>query len=177
MNLYIITGNKGKFAEFKAILKDVEMLNLNLEEIQEINPEKIVEFKLFQAKKHASGEFIVEDSSLSLDCLNGLPGPLIKWFEKTIGLDGIYNIAKSLKNDNASAIIGYIDKDEKISFFEGNIKGNIVSPRGENGFGWDKIFVPEGFDKTFAEMTNEEKNKISHRKKAIEKLKDFLSTK
>ena len=59
-------------------------------------------------------------------------------------------------------------------YFEGIVKGKIVEPRGESDFGWDPIFVPEGFGKTFAEMGVEEKNKISHRKIALEKLRKFV---
>jgi XTP/dITP diphosphohydrolase len=70
-------------------------------------------------------------------------------------------------------MIGYTDGDQ-IVFFEGEIKGKIVSPRGTGGFGWDQIFQPEGYDKTFGEMSLEEKNKISMRKQALTKLKAYL---
>lgn len=63
---------------------------------------------------------------------------------------------------------------EENIYFEGIIKGKIVKPRGESNFGWDPIFVPEGFGKTFAEMGVEEKNKISHRKIVLEKLKKYI---
>ena len=73
----------------------------------------------------------------------------------------------------AKAVIGYFDQTN-IRFFEGVISGQIVLPRGETNFGWDIIFQPDRFDKTFAEMTIEEKNKISHRRLAFEKLKEYL---
>jgi non-canonical purine NTP pyrophosphatase (RdgB/HAM1 family) len=60
-------------------------------------------------------------------------------------------------------------------FFEGKVKGTVVSPRGANGFGWDVIFVPEGYDKTFGEMSFEEKNRISHRRLVVDKLSAFLA--
>ena len=84
MSLYFITGSKGKFAEVQLIIPNLKQLNIDLPEIQELDPKKIIEAKLQSAFEHRSGEFIVEDTSLYLDCLNGLPGPLIKWFIKTI---------------------------------------------------------------------------------------------
>ena len=177
MTLYFITGNKSKFEEVKSILGNVEQLDIDLPEIQEIDARKIIKAKLLEALRHRKGEFFVEDTSLYLDCLKGLPGPLIKWFLKTIGNEGLYKITEKLGNNKAEAktIIGYA-KGGEIHFFEGKITGKIVSPRG-TGFGWDPIFQPGGFSKTFGEMTSHEKNKISMRKAALTKLKDYLERK
>lgn len=171
-----ITGNEGKLNEARQILGDVESLDIDLAEIQEIDAQLIIEAKLKEAEKVQQGEFIVEDTSLYLDALGGLPGPLIKWFMKTIGNEGLFNIASSLGNYKAQAktIVGYSDETGQIKFFEGVIDGQISEPKGQ-GFGWDPVFKPEGFNKTFGEMTQEEKNKISMRKIALEKLKEFLN--
>jgi non-canonical purine NTP pyrophosphatase (RdgB/HAM1 family) len=118
---------------------------------------------------------IVEDTSLYIEDLKSLPGPLIKWFLKTLGEEGIFNLLKDNYKAEAKTIIGYAKNKDDIYFFEGSIKGSIVSPRGSNGFGWDKIFQPDGYDKTFAEMTKEEKSEISMRSIATLKLKEFLS--
>ena len=88
MALYFITGNKGKLVEVQEIISSVEQLDIDLPEIQDIDAQEIIRAKLEEAQKHHQGQFIVEDTSLYLDCLNGLPGPLIKWFMKTIGNDG-----------------------------------------------------------------------------------------
>lgn len=177
--LYFITGNENKFEEAQAILGDLERLDIDLPEIQEIDAKEIVKAKLIEALNHTKGEFIVEDTSLYLDSLNGLPGPLIKWFLQTTGREGLARIAQSFDNNKASAktIIGYGKSHEEIYFFEGEIKGNIIASRGETNFGWDPIFQPEGFTQTFAEMGKEEKNKISMRKVALEKLKEFINGK
>lgn len=177
MSLYFITGNRNKFEEVKAILADVEQLDIDLPEIQDIDAKNIVRAKLLEALNHKDGEFIVEDTSLYLDCLQGLPGPLIKWFLKTIGNDGLANLAEKLGGNKAEAktIIGYAKNKDEIEFFEGVIPGKIVAQTGVSGFGWDPIFQPDGHDKTFAEMTAEEKNGVSMRKIAVEKLKEFLS--
>lgn len=175
MSLYFITGNKGKLAEVQSILGDVEALDIDLPEIQELDAHKIIQAKLEEAQKHQKGEFIVEDTSLYFEAMNGLPGPLIKWFMKTVGNNGLYKLVQSFGNFNSEAktIIGYSNPEGNIHFFEGNIKGTIVSARGE-GFGWDSIFQPEGYSKTFGELTAEEKNSISMRKVAAEKLKEYL---
>ncbi len=176
MTLYFITGNKNKFNEVKHFLGEVEQLEIDLPEIQSINPKEIVEAKLKEALKHKDGSFIIEDTSLYLSCLKGLPGPLIKWFLATIGRKGLFEIADkfSIYDAEAKTIIGYARNQNEISFFEGVIKGTIVEPKHDSDFGWDPIFQPEGYSKTFAEMTKEEKTKISMRGQALKKLKEFL---
>ena len=175
--LYFITGNKNKFEEVADILPEVEQLDIDLPEIQEINPHEIIKAKLQEAFKHASGEFIVEDTSLYFDCLNGLPGPLIKWFMKTIGNKGLADLADKFKNDKAQAktMIGYARSIDDIQFFEGVVEGKIVQPQEASGFGWDPIFIPDGYTKTFAEMDKSEKNEISMRRMALNKLSEFLN--
>jgi len=179
MKLYFATGNKHKFLEVKSMLKnvDLEQLKVDLPEIQEVDLEEVVKAKLFEALKHCEGPVLVEDTGLYLEFLNGLPGPLIKWFEERMGLDGISDLCKKTGEDGAIArtIIGYADKN-KMFFFEGKIKGKIVPPRKGNGFGWDAIFVPEGVDKAFSEMESEEKNRVSMRRKSLDKLKEFLES-
>ncbi len=179
MTLYFITGNKNKFSEVKKVFPNIKQLDIDLPEIQEIDAKKIIEAKLFEALKYKKGEFIVEDTSLYLNCLNGLPGPLIKWFMKSIGNKGLFELAKNFNNYKAEAktIIGYAKNSDEIYYFEGNIKGIIVSPEGKKGFGWDPIFQPEVYSKSFAELTEEEKNKISMRGVALNKLKEFLEKK
>jgi len=158
--IYFLTGNKGKLAEAQAILGEVEGYDINLPEIQEIDAHKIIKQKLLEAFKYKKGEFIVEDTSLYLDALNGLPGPLIKWFLETIGNKGLFEIASKLGNNKAQArtIIGYANNKDDIEFFEGVVEGEIVEPKGDKGFGWDPIFLPSGHSKTFAEMDQNEKN-------------------
>ena len=177
--IYFITGNKNKLREVKLVLPNVEQLDIDLPEIQEVDAKEIIRNKLLEALNHTKGEFIVEDTSLYLDCLKGLPGPLIKWFLKAIGNDGLAEIAEKLEDNRAEAktIVGYAKNHEEIYFFEGVIKGRIVKPKGETNFGWDPIFLPDGHKKTFAEMSREEKNEISMRRNALNKLDEFLRTK
>src|SRR3989338_227701 len=152
MTLYFITGSAGKFKEAQAVLPELQQLDSDLPELQEIDAQKIIAAKLAAAQRNHTGSFIVEDTSLSISSLNGLPGPLIKWFLKTLGNEGLARIALNNSAPSASVaaeartVIGYVDEQHRVSFFEGVIKGSVILPRGDRGFGWDPIFVPEGFE-------------------------------
>ncbi len=181
--LLFLTGNKHKLREAKQILHDfdVQSKRIELPELQEINEQIIVEEKIRQALKVMDCEVFVEDTSLCFDALNGLPGPLIKWFEDKIGTRGLVDMlsAYSDKTAYAKCYVGYglparDGKDAKIMVFEGSVKGRIVEPEGTANFGFDPIFLPDGHDMTFAQMGPEEKNKISHRRLALEKFRAYL---
>ena len=178
MEIYFITGNLNKFNEAKLIIHELEQIKFDLPEIQELNAKKIIEEKLNQAIKQFPGKsFFCEDTSLYINSLNNLPGPLIKWFLKSLGDDGIFNLVSQFKDKTAIAktIIGY-NENGKTIFFEGQIRGEIVKSSGERVFGWGKIFQPEGYQKTFGEMDLTEKNKISMRMQALIKLKEYLDS-
>lgn len=176
MTCYFVTSSKEKFQEVKGYIPQIEQLAIDLPEIQEIDAHKIISAKLHEAFQHHSGEFIVEDTSLYLDCLHGLPGPLVKWFLKTIGTHGLYEIADKLGNYHAVAktIIGYAKGKDDIHFFDGTVEGTIVSPTGGNTFGWNDVFRPQGYTKTYAQMQEKELHSISMRRLATIKLKEFL---
>jgi non-canonical purine NTP pyrophosphatase (RdgB/HAM1 family) len=181
MTLYFITGNVHKLDEINQILSPevkIKQLDIDLDEIQSLKAEEVIKHKLLQAMEKHKGEFIVEDTSIYIDALNGFPGPLIKWFFKALGKNGIADIVLKIGKTTATVktIIGYSDGKELL-FFEGTIDGNIVAPRAESDFGFDPIFVPLGQDKTFAEMGTSEKNKISHRRKATLKFKEYYLSK
>ena len=176
--LYFITGSENKFKEAQAIVPEIERVDIDLPEIQEIDAREIIEKKLSMAFTHHQGPFVVEDTSLYFDCLNGLPGPLIKWFMKTIGNEGLFKIVQAFGNSGAVAktIIGYAKNKDEIFFYEGEVKGKIVAPRGDTNFGWDPIFVPDSYEQTFAEMEPNEKNRVSMRRIAFQKLGDSLNS-
>ncbi len=176
MPLYFVTGNLGKFAEVRELIPEIEQLELDLPEIQEINSREIIVHKLLEALSHHPGELIVEDTGLYLDCLNGLPGPLVKWFLTTIGNDGLARLSETLGNNRAVArtVIGYARSHQEMHFFEGELIGKVVPPRGNLGFGWDPIFQPDGSVKTFAEMSTEDKNAMSMRRLAADSLRKFM---
>ncbi len=174
--LYFVTGNAGKFAEAKALLPQLQQINFDLPEEQSLDPQIVITRKLEVALSKHEGPLIVEDTSLYLDGLNGFPGPLVKWMLESIGNKGIYNLCTSIKNRHAVArtVVGYHD-DVSVQFFIGETVGMIVPTAGDNGFGWDQIFQPDGDDKTFAEMSDELKSKFSMRRLAFEQLRKSLS--
>jgi len=170
----LVSSNEKKIKEYRDLTKGKMRLSFyksELPEIQEVDSRKVAEYKIVEAYKLIKRPIIVEDTALHLEAWNGFPGALIKWFEEYLGTQGILDLTEG-KNRNAEAVcvIAYFDGKE-ISFFEGRVKGKITEERkGQNqiDFGFDPIFVPDGYDKTFAEM-GEKKNEISHRRKALEK--------
>jgi len=170
-----ITGNKNKFEEVASMIPGLEQLDIDLDEIQELDPHIIIKHKLKEAMVSQEGVFIVEDTSLYVDSMNGLPGPLIKWFLNAIGVDKLFSLLNALGPTRATAktVIGYCD-DGKIKYFEGSLHGSIVAPRGHRDFGWDPLFLPDGHDKTLAEMDASKKNSLSHRHLAVSALKSFI---
>lgn len=176
--LYFITGNANKFHEIRAIVPDIQQLNLDLDEIQSLDPQAVIEHKLAQAATQHDGEFIVEDTTVELACLGGLPGPFIKWFLDRLGAAGIADLA--LRYDDHSVLsrvtIGHRRLDGQIRYFVGEYHGQIVAPRGHNGFGFDPIFMADGKTQTNAELTTAEKNQISSRGVAARKLKAYLES-
>ena len=128
MTLYFITANKNKLREVKEILGiDIKQLDINLPEIQELDSKKIIKEKIEEAIEHHKGKFIVEDTSLYFEGLNGLPGPLIKWFLSALGLEGLFNLCKASGDFKATAstMIGYYNGKE-IQFVRGEIWIEIV---------------------------------------------------
>ena len=115
---------------------------------------------------------LVEDSGLSIDAWGGFPGALVKWLEKSAGVAAISRMLEPFPDRGATAVcaIAYFDGD-RIVAASGSCRGTIAPfPRGSGGFGWDALFVPEGEKRTFAEMPAQEKDRVSHRRRAWEAL-------
>jgi len=169
------TGNHQKLKEFEKILGiKLNHSDLDLDEIQSIEVEEVAKHKAKQAYDLLKEPVIIEDTGLYFEELNGLPGALVKFFVKKLTLEKICSLVKENRKAKAMTCIAYFD-GENLKTFIGETKGKIAEePRGTNGFGWDPIFIPEGYDKTFAELTDEEKTSKFMRKEAIKKLKEFL---
>lgn len=169
-----VTGNPNKVKEAQMILGiTLDQVDISIEEIQTCDVEAAVNHKVREAYTKLGKPVMVEDSGLVFEAWNGLPGALVKWFENTVGLAGMARMLDPFPHRRAVAqcFVGLADGSD-IVFGKGEVRGTIAeSPRGRNGFGWDTLFIPEGHDRTFAEMTAEEKNEISHRKLAFEEMK------
>jgi inosine triphosphate pyrophosphatase len=179
-----VTGNKKKLEEVKQILAaggelpfEVTNRKIDLPELQG-DPFEIAKEKCLLAAKRVNGAVLTEDTSLCFNALNGMPGPYIKWFLDNCGHDGLNKMLDGFDDRTAFAqtIVAYTTgPDDEIHVFEGRTHGKIVSARGSLDFGWDPIFEPnEGEGKTYAEMTKEAKNSISHRGRSFEKVRTFL---
>lgn len=175
--LTFVTGNANKRKEVNAILKmDLISVKLDLPELQG-EPAEIAKQKCRLAFEQVKGPVMVEDTSLCFHAMKGLPGPYIKWFLDKLGLDGLNKMLFGFddKSGYAQCIFALkMNKDDDPKVFVGQTMGKIVPPRGLTTFGWDPIFLPDGQDLTYAEMKVEDKNKISHRYRALDKLKLYL---
>lgn len=177
-DLVFVTGNKGKAEEAQAILGfPIEVVSLELDEIQSLDLQEIVTHKVNQAYKEVKKPVFVDDVGLEVVEWNGFPGPFIKFLLKAGGNDLLLKMVATLENKTviAKACIGYHD-GTNVHTFVGEVNGQIVKPQGEGGWGWDPIFLPEHSKLTYGMMDPEEKNKISHRRTALEKFKEFLQT-
>ena len=123
------------------------------------------------------GPAIIEDVSLCFNALGGMPGPYIKDFLNAAKCDGLHKMLAGFddKTAYAQSIFGFCEgPDAEPITFVGKCHGRIVSPQGDNNFGWDPVFMPDGHDKTFAELDPQVKNSISHRGEALKLVKKFL---
>jgi len=178
VKIYFVTGNENKFKEAQSVIAEIERLDVDLPEIQSLDSQEIIEAKLKEVMAHHEGVFIVEDVSLTIKGMGGLPGPLIKWFLKSVGKEGVVKLAGVFGSEAvAKVVVGYKAENKEIKYFEGVVEGDVVESRGDKGFGWDAIFRPKGSEKTFGEMELEEKNEFSMRRMALEKLKKEMSGK
>lgn len=178
--ILFITGNQKKVEEVRAITGlDIEAKNLDIPEIQSLDVEEVAKAKALSAFAITGQPVMVDDTGMSIEALNGLPGALVAWFLDTLKPEGILKLLANEENRKASVstCIGYAD-EFGASVFTGIIEGKIPkSMQGENGFGYDPIFIPDGSEKTYAEMNSEEKNQISMRKIALLKFRDFMEKK
>jgi len=179
-SLLFATGNENKFREAREILEiDLRRIEIgDLHEIQTLDVEEAARFKAEEAFKITGKPVMVEDSGLVFKAWNGLPGALVRWFEAAVGNEGLLKMIGDGENRAAVAqcCIGVHDGSSVITA-KGEVKGFVAQKQtGENGFGWDRIFIPAGFRRTYAELSADEKNTISHRRLAYENLKKILNT-
>ena len=175
--LILVSSNPNKGIEAERILgQPLLRVSLPLPEIQAASVEEITRYKLEVARTKGYAKLIVEDVSLGFDELGNFPGPYVKWLLEAAGGKGLAAIAYALNNRAAVALccVAYWDGGEG-KVFTGECRGEIlVQPRGEQHFGWDAWFKPNGSDKTFAEMSDADKDAVSHRGDAYRKLARYL---
>lgn len=175
-----ITGNQNK-ADYlaKTLGIELEHQKIDLDEIQSVNPLEVVEHKVRQAYDIIQKPVLVEDVSLVFNALNGLPGPFIKFFVDAE--NGLENLCRMLdgfddRSAYASVVYGYFD-GEVLKLIPGRLAGAIAkSPRGDGGYGWDKIFEPEGYaGLTRAELSPEKDIESYNKLRDFDALRAFLA--
>lgn len=183
--------NEGKIKEIKKLLapygiKVKSALDMNLPDVEETG-KTFEENSLLKSRtiaKLVNMPCLADDSGLCVDALNGAPGVYSARYAPNRDFDkGMEKLLAEMekspnksRNAHFSCVISLAWPDGQYKVFAGQVDGKIALHKmGVGGFGYDQLFVPEGFTSSFAQMSQEEKNKISHRGRAVEKLKDFLN--
>ena len=181
MKLYFATSNRHKYEEARRVLSEygVKLVQLTSVPKLEIQGESLADIALNAARTaylRLGEPLIVEDAGLYIEALKGFPGPYSSYVYKTLGCRGILRLLEDEERREAyfeSAVAAIIPPYEEV--FVARVHGVIAAePRGEGGFGFDPIFIPRGEARTFAEMGVEEKNRLSHRARALRMLGEWL---
>ena len=180
IKLSVVTTNDGKFREFSSALLSpgiqLERMNISYPEVQSDRLEDVVSFGIDWLSGRLSCSFVIDDSGIFIDHLHGFPGVFSAYALKSLGLNGIMKLMADATSRGAQfkTVLGLYHEGKR-TLFEGVCKGSISTTiRGKGGFGYDPLFIPEGRSKTFAEMSMEEKNAISHRGRALGELRSSL---
>ncbi|MBQ2886313.1 MAG: RdgB/HAM1 family non-canonical purine NTP pyrophosphatase [Alphaproteobacteria bacterium] len=184
--------NKGKISEIKNILSPygIKVLSgedIDIPDVEETGKtfEENAYIKALAAAKKQNIPCFADDSGLCVDAMGGKPGIYTARYapnrDFNKGMDKLLNELAETKSSNRSAyfscVIVLAHPDGKFKSFEGRVDGNIATQKmGSSGFGYDPIFIPTGFNISFAEFSEEEKNKISHRGRALQKFIHYLTT-
>lgn len=171
-----ITGNQNKadyLAKFLGF--PVEHQKLDLDELQSLDLKEIVEHKVKQAYELIKKPVIVEDVSLEFLALGRLPGTFIRFFVDEVPFETICSMLDGMSRKAiARCVFGYYDGQD-LELFESSMDGEIAEiPAGENGWGWDRLFIPEGYSVTRASLNEEDDRKTYLQIKPFAKLKAFL---
>lgn len=173
----LITGNAGKAEEFSRLLgTQVLHEKIPLPELQATDVAVVANAKAEAAYLALQRPVFVDDTGLYISAWNNLPGALIAWFLDNVGNDGLIRMLSTWEDRSAKVItaLGYCDEMGS-RVFTGEVNGVIaLEPIGENGFGYDPIFIPDGQHKTFAEMTATEKDAVSMRAIAAATMKSYF---
>ncbi|RMD53339.1 MAG: XTP/dITP diphosphatase [Nitrospirae bacterium] len=194
MKILIATRNKGKLKEFRSLLSDLGIDIVSIDDVFTDAPIVKEDGKTYEENalkkaetlyRFSSLPTVADDSGLEVEALNGAPGVFSARFageglsdeennRKLLSLLRDYPMEK--RKARFKAVIAFVGPGIK-KVFEGELRGHIAfEAAGKDGFGYDPIFIPEGYDKTLAQLGKEIKNSISHRAEALNKLKEFLKT-
>lgn len=175
-NITFITGNQSK-ADYlaKHLGFPIDHKKLELDEIQSLDLKEVVKHKALLAYEKIGSPVLVEDVSLEFKALGRLPGTFIRFYVEEVPFETICRTLDGLdRSAVARCIFGYYDGQE-IKYFEGSLSGKIAEkPAGENGYGWDKIFIPEGYEVTRASLSEEDDKATYLKIKPLASLKEYF---
>ena len=178
------TTNRGKLREISTLLAEfnVEVKGVEAEklEIQGDEIARIAEFAASNLAERLGYPIAVEDSGLHVSALNGFPGPYSSYVYRSIGLNGVLKLLEGVEDRRAyfESVVAYAEPQGRVTSFRGVTWGRISkSARGTGGFGFDPIFIPDDGDgRTFAEVSLQEKNRLSHRGKAVRSFGGWITS-
>jgi XTP/dITP diphosphohydrolase len=183
-SLAFVTGNAGKAKELAALLRPLGItVRQDKRGYAEVQAETLREVAQAGAQHLLAGglapPFLLEDSGLFVAALRGFPGVYSRHALDTIGVPGLLRLLQDVELESRGAsfqaCLLYVDPTGVPRAFEGSCPGRIAERAvGTNGFGFDPVFVPRGYDQTFAEMTEAQKSALSHRGQAARAFLDFL---
>ncbi|HKR24979.1 MAG TPA: non-canonical purine NTP pyrophosphatase [Allosphingosinicella sp.] len=177
MKIILCTGNRGKLLEVSRILDmPLDSASPDLDEIQGLDALLVCRRKAAEAFALLGRPVLVDDTALHLAALGGFPGALVTWAIESGGPELLHRMLPPGASPAASAVtvIGYAD-EAGVETFAGALAGHVVAaPRGAEGFGFDPVFVPEGEERTLAEMSAAEKDSLSPRGRALRQAAAFL---
>ncbi len=177
-DVVFITGNQAK-ADYlaKYLGHPVEHVKLDLDEIQSLDCTEIVRHKLREAYAKVGRPVLVEDSSIEFLALGRLPGTFVKWFQEEMSYEDLCRLVDGKdRGAVARTVYGYFDGTEE-RYWEGSMRGTVAEhPSGSGGFGWDTIYIPEGYSVPRAELSPEDDKKTYLQIKPLAQVKEFLAS-
>jgi len=165
----LVTGNSGKLREAERLLGfALEQRAIDLPEVQSLDLRVVLEAKADEAWRRLREPLVVDETGLGLFALGGFPGPLIKWLLEAVGVAGLARLATALDDRRATARCALLYTDGRRRVVgEGATRGHLAAePAGARGFGWDRVFIPEGESATYAQLCDAAKDRIGHRGQA-----------
>ncbi|HEY4488904.1 MAG TPA: non-canonical purine NTP pyrophosphatase [Candidatus Paceibacterota bacterium] len=175
-DVVFITGNQKKADYLGELLgHSIDHVKIDLDEIQSLDLREVVKHKLHQAYAEVNRPVLVEDVALEFTALGRLPGTLIRWFLEELSHEGMCRLLDGkARGATARCVFGYYDGKTE-TYFEGGMEGSIPEkPSGDKGYGWDPVFIPEGYSVTRADLSPEDDHMTYLKIKPIAQVREFL---
>lgn len=180
--IYFATGNEGKVLEARIVLEPlgIKVKPFSGKDVEiQADIEEVASYSAASAARKYHRSLIVEDAGLFVESLDGFPGAFSSYVFKTLGVKGLLTLLEQEKSRRASfrSAVAFCEPGGRPRIFRGEVGGTIVrSPSGNNGFGFDPVFLPSGSRRTMGDLTVQEKCAISHRGEALRKFAAWFTS-